>query len=341
MTAATHEPPRVHTMKAVVRDRYGAAKDVLRVADVDRPTIGDDEVLLQVEAAGVDRGVWHLMAGLPYPVRLAGYGLRAPKNPVLGREVAGRVEAVGSAVDGFVVGDEVFGVAEGSFAEHARASAGKLARKPAGLGFPQAAVATVSALTALQGVRDHGHVQAGQSVLVIGASGGVGTYAVQIAKAAGAEVTAVASTSKLDLVRSLGADHVIDYTQDDITTGGRRFDVILDIAGNRPLGHLRRALAPRGTLIIQGGETSGRFIGGIDRQLRALALSPFVGQKLGTFICSENGDDLRVLAELLESGRVHPALDRTFPLQDTAAAIDHLLTGRARGKIAIDVSGAT
>ena len=340
MTAATSTPSGVQTMRAVVRDRYGAAEDVLRLAEVDRPTIGDDEVLLQVEAAGVDRGVWHLMAGLPYPVRLAGYGLRAPKNPVLGREVAGRIEAVGHAVDGFAVGDEVFGIAEGSFAEHARASAAKLARKPAGLSFPQAAVATVSALTALQGVRDHGHVQAGQSVLVIGASGGVGTYAVQIAKAAGAEVTAVASAAKLGLVRSIGADHVLDYTQDDITAGGRRFDVILDIAGNRPLGQLRRALARRGTLVILGGETSGRLLGGSDRQLRALALSPFVGQRLGTFICSENADDLRVLAELIENGRVRPVLDRTFPLQDAAAAIEHLLSGRARGKVAIDVSGA-
>ena len=223
------------TMQAITQDRYGEAEDVLRLEEIARPAIGEEEVLLRVHAAGVDRGVWHLMTGLPYPVRLAGYGIRAPKTPVRGREVAGRVEATGPAVTALHVGDEVFGIADGSFAEYASARPGKLAPKPANLTFAQAAAVPVSALTALQAVRDRGHVQAGQKVLVIGASGGVGTFAVQIAKAAGAEVTGVGSTAKLDMVRTLGADHVIDYTRDDITAGGHRYDLILDTGGNRPL----------------------------------------------------------------------------------------------------------
>ena len=242
------------TMQAITQDHYGEAGDVLRLEEIARPAIGDEDVLLRVHAAGVDRGVWHLMTGLPYPVRLA-CGIRAPKTRVRGREVAGRVEATGSAVTALRVGDEVFGIADGSFAQYASARPGKLAPKPANLTFAQAAAVPVSALTALQAVRDRGRVQAGQKVLVIGASGGVGTFAVQIAKAAGAEVTGVSSTAKLDLVRSLGADHVIDYTRDDITAGGHRYDVILDTGGHRPLSQLRRALTPRGTLVIVGSET--------------------------------------------------------------------------------------
>jgi NADPH:quinone reductase-like Zn-dependent oxidoreductase len=339
MKAATLDRPAL-SMRAIVYDHYGEANDVLRLDDVDRPEIDDDEVLVQVVAAGVDRGAWHLMTGLPYPIRLAGYGLRAPKNPVLGREVAGRVVAVGSDVTTAQVGDDVFGVAEGSFAEYARARADKLAPKPPALDFAEAAASTVSALTALQGVRDHGHVQAGQHVLVIGASGGVGTFAVQIAKAYGAEVTGVCSTAKLDLVRTLGADHVIDYTQEGIADAGQRYDVILDIAGNRPLGELRRVLSPTGTLVILGGENGGRWLGGNDRQLRALALSPFVGQKLGTFISSENREDLLAIAQLIEAGKVTPVIDRTYPLHEAAAAIQHLHAGDARGKVVIAVTGA-
>lgn len=322
------------TMRAIVQDDYGQDEDVLGFEEIDRPEIGDDEVLLRVQAAGVDRGVLHLMTGLPYPLRLAGFGVRAPKQRVRGREVAGRVEAVGGAVTTLHVGDEVFGIAEGSFADYAPARADKLAPKPANLSFGQAAATSISALTALQAVR-RGGVGAGQSVLVIGASGGVGTFAVQIAKAFGAEVTGVSSTAKLDMVREIGADHVIDYTQSDIGEGGRRYDVILDIAGNRPLRQLRRALTPRGTLVIVGGEGGGRWLGGLDRQLRALLLSPFVGQKLGTFVCSENRDDLLVLTELVESGQVGPVIDRTYPLTEAAEAIRSLREGHVRGKLVV------
>jgi NADPH:quinone reductase-like Zn-dependent oxidoreductase len=325
------------TMRAIVNDTYGEAGDVLRLAEIPRPEIGDDEVLVRVHAAGVDRGVWHLMAGLPYPVRLAGYGLRAPKNPVRGREVAGRVEAVGKNVTTMVAGDEVFGAAEGSFAAYARARADKLAPKPSGVSFRDAAASTLSATTALQAVRDHGRVQPGQRVLVIGASGGVGTFAVQIAKAYGAEVTAVCSTGKVDLVRSIGADHVIDYTNQDIDANDQRYDVIIDIAGNRPLRQLRRALTPRGTLVITGGENGGRWIGGTDRQLRALLLSPFVRQKLRTFINSEARADLITIAELIDAGRVTPVIDKTYPLGDAPAAIRYLQDGHARGKVVVVV----
>jgi NADPH:quinone reductase-like Zn-dependent oxidoreductase len=327
--------PEATTMQAIVQDEYGEAHDVLRLDEIERPQIGDGEVLLEVHAAGVDRGVWHLMTGLPYPMRLMGYGLRAPKDRVRGREVAGRVEAVGTAVTTLRPGDEVYGIAEGSFAQYARARADKLAPKPANLTFEQAAAAPVSALTALQALRDRGRVRPGQKVLVVGASGGVGTFAVQIAKAFGAEVTGVASTSKLDLVRSMGADHVIDYTRDDIADGGRRYDVILDIGGNRSLTHLRRALTPRGTLVVVGGETGGRWLGGTDRLLRAPMLSPFVGQKLGTLVNSENAEDLVILTKLIESGAVTPAVERTYPLSETAAAIAHMADGRARGKVVI------
>ena len=321
-------------MKAIVRDEYGEV-DVVRLDEIDRPAIGNDEVLLRVHAAGVDRGVWHLMTGLPYPLRLAGYGLRAPKNRVLGRDVAGTVETVGKNVTTLRPGDEVFGIAEGSFAEYARARADKLAPLPENLTFKQAAAAPISALTALQAVRDRGQVKPGQHVLIIGASGGVGTFAVQIAKAFGAEVTGVCSTAKVDMVRAIGADHVIDYTQHDISDEGRRYDVILDIGGNRPLKQLRRVLTPRGTLVITGGETGGRWLGGTDRQIRAMMLSPFVGQKLGTFISSENNKDLIVLKELIESGQLTPAIDRTYPLSEAPAAIRYMQEGNARGKVVI------
>ena len=329
------------TMRAIIQENYGEAENVLRLGQTGRPAIGDGEVLLRVHAAGVDRGVWHLVAGLPYAVRLAGYGIRAPKTPVPGREVAGRVEAVGAEVTTLAVGDEVFGIAEGSFAEYARARAGKLAPKPSNLTYAQAAAVPVSGLTALQAVRDRGHVQAGQQVLVIGASGGVGTFAVQIAKAYGADVTGVCSTAKADMVRSIGADRVIDYTRDDIADGGRRYDVILDTGGNRPLRQLCRALTPRGTLVIVGGETGGRWLGGSDRQLRAVMLSPFTGQHLGTLLCSENQADLLALTELIESGQVTPAIDKTYPLSETITAILHMRDGHARGKVIINISDAS
>jgi len=336
-TQAARVTAAAQTMKAIVQDDYGEADDVLRLERIDKPEIGADEVLVRVHAAGVDRGVWHLMTGLPYPIRIAGYGLRAPKTGVRGREVAGNVEAVGGDVTTLGPGDEVFGIGEGSFAEYTCARADKLAPKPERLTFEQAAAVPVSALAALQGLRDHGQVQRGQKVLIIGASGGVGTFAVQIAKAFGAEVTGVCSTTKLDMVRSIGADRVIDYKRDDIANSGQRYDLILDTGGNRSLSALRRALTPRGTLVIVGGETGGRLLGGTDRQLRALMLSPFVGQKLGTFIASENNADLIVLKGLIESGKVTPAIDRTYPLSEVAAAIRYMEEGHARGKVVITV----
>jgi NADPH:quinone reductase-like Zn-dependent oxidoreductase len=323
-------------MKAIVRDTYGSA-DVLELRDIDRPVVGDDEVLVRVRAAGLDQGVWHVMAGLPLPIRLAGFGLRAPKNPVLGADVAGVVHAVGKEVTGLRPGDEVFGIATGSYAEYARASEDKLAPKPANLTFEQAAVIAISGLTALQGLRDHAKVRPDQKVLIVGASGGVGTYAVQVAKAFGAHVTGVCSTAKVDLVRSLGADHVIDYTREDFAGGQQRYDAILDVGGNASLSRLRRALTSKGTLVIAGGETEGRWLGGTDRQLRALVLSPFVGQKLGTFISRENRKDMIILKELIEAGQVTPVIDRAYPLSDVPDAIRYLREGRARGKVVITV----
>ena len=328
----------METMVSIVQDEYGAAPEqVLRLAHVDKPAIGAGEVLVRVRAASVDRGTWHVMAGLPYPIRAAGFGLRRPKHPNPGRSVAGTVEAVGAAVTGMKPDDDVFGVGEGAFAEYARARADKLALKPANLSFGQAAAVPVSALTALQAVRDHGRVAAGERVLIIGASGGVGSFAVQIAKAFRAEVTGVCSTAKVDTVLALGADRVLDYTRDDLAHGGCRYDVILDTGGNRGLSDLRRILARRGRLVIVGGETGGRWLGGIDRQLRAHLLSPFVSQKLGTFIASENTADLMAVGELIESGAVTPAVDRSYPLSETAAAIRYLLDGHARGKVVITI----
>jgi NADPH:quinone reductase-like Zn-dependent oxidoreductase len=323
-------------MKAIVRDTYGSS-DVLELREIDGPEIADEEVLVRVHAAGVDRGVWHVMTGLPYPIRLAGYGLRAPKNPVIGSDVAGVVEALGKDVTRFRPGDEVFGIGKGSYAEYVCAREDKLAPKPANLAFEQAAVVAISGLTALQGLRDHGKVRPGQEVLVIGASGGVGTYAVQLAKVFGARVTGVCSTTKVDTVRSIGADHVIDYTRDDFAEGDRRYDLILDIGGNSSLSRLRRALTRRGTLVITGGEGGGRWLGGTDRQLRALMLSPFVGQKLGTFVSSENHEDMIVLKELIEFGKVAPLIDRTYPLSEVPEAIRYLEEGHARGKVVITV----
>ena len=323
-------------MKAIVRDTYGSA-GVLELRDIEKPEIGADEVLVRVRAAGVDQGVWHVMTGLPYAIRLAGYGLRAPKNPVLGADVAGVVEAIGNEVTRFQVGDEVFGIGKGSYAEYTRVREDRLAPKPANLTLEQAAAVAVSGLTALQGLRDRGRVESGQKVLIIGASGGVGTYAVQLAKAFGAEVTGVCSTTKVDVVRSIGADHVIDYTHDDFAAGEQRYDVVLDIGGNSSLSRHRRALTPTGTLVIAGGETDGRWLGGSDRQVRALLLSPFVGQKLGTFVSRENHEDMIVLKELIEAGKVTPIIDRTYPLSDVPEAIRYMREGHARGKVVITV----
>jgi NADPH:quinone reductase-like Zn-dependent oxidoreductase len=322
-------------MKAIVQDEYGSP-DVLELRDIDKPQIGDDEVLLRVHAAGVDRSVWHIMTGLPYLMRIGGYGLRAPKNPVLGMEVAGVVEAVGKNVTRLQPGDEVFGIGKGSYAEYTRALEDKLAPKPANLTFEQAAVVAISGSAALQGLRDHGRVEPEQKVLVIGASGGVGTFAVQIAKAFGAHVTGVCSTKKVEMVRSIGADHVIDYTREDFAEGEQRYDLILDIGGNSSLSRLRRALTPEGTLVIVGGEGGGRWFGGIDRQLRGM-LSRSGGKKLRTFVSTQNHEDMIVLKEFLESGKLTPVIDRTYPLSEVPEAIRYLEEGHAQGKVVITV----
>jgi NADPH:quinone reductase-like Zn-dependent oxidoreductase len=322
-------------MKAIVQDTYGSP-DVLEFRDVDQPVVGDDDVLVRVHAAGVDRGTWHVMAGQPYLMRVLGFGFRGPKNQVPGMDVAGTVAAVGSAVTRFAVGDEVLGVGRGTFAEYAAAPEAKLVRKPAALGFEQAAILAISGLAALQGLRDAGRIQAGQQVLVIGASGGVGSYAVQLAKIlGGAEVTGVCSTAKEDLVRSLGADHVIDYTRDEVADGSRRYDLIIDINGNTPLSRLRRALTPAGTLVIAGGE-GGKWTG-IGRQLRAVAQSPFGRQRLTTCISTQRLADIEELSRLAETGQLTPPLDRSFPLTEAPAAVDYLSAGHARGKIAVTV----
>jgi NADPH:quinone reductase-like Zn-dependent oxidoreductase len=332
-TVAHGLPAAGSIMQAIIQDTYGSA-DVLRLARISLPEIAASEVLLRVQAAGLDRGAWHLMTGKPYLLRLA-FGIGKPKNPVRGREVAGTVVAVGPAVTRFSPGDNVYGIGRGTFAEYAAARDDKLARKPANATFEQAAVAPVSALTALQALTDAGRVKQGDKVLIIGASGGVGSHAVQLAKAFRAEVTGVCSTAKLDLVRSLGADHVIDYTSADFADGVHRYDLILDIAGNPVLARLRRALTPTGTAVLIGGEDGGSLTGGIGRQLRARALSLFVRQRLTTVMCKERSADLERLTELIEGGKLTPSIDRTYPLDQVPQAMRHLDAGQARGKIAI------
>jgi NADPH:quinone reductase-like Zn-dependent oxidoreductase len=323
------------TMRAIVQSRYGTVpEDVMRLERIARPIPAAGEVLVRVQAAGVDRGTWHLMAGQPYLMRL-GFGFRGPRNRVPGMDVAGTVVATGPGVTRFAPGDEVFGMARGSFAEYAAASEDKLVRKPAALSFPQAAAFAVSGLTALQGLRDAGRIQPGHKVLVIGASGGVGSYAVQLAKVFGAEVTGVCRTAKTDLVRKTGADHVIDYTQADFTDGRERYDLIFDIAGNTRLSRLRRVLTPRGTLVIAGGE-GGKWTG-VGRQLRALALSPLVRQRLTMFISRPRPADLDTLRRLAESGQVTPVIDGTVPLTEAPLAIRRLHAGEVRGKLAITI----
>lgn len=319
-------------MRAVVQDRYGSS-EVLRVDRVPRPTVGDHDVLVRVHAAGLDRGTEHLMTGKPYAVRLA-MGVRRPKNPVLGRDVAGTVAEVGAAVTRFAVGDEVYGVAPGSFADYAVGPQDKLARKPANLSFAEAAVVPISAGTALQALLDVGKLESGQSVLVLGASGGVGTYAVQLAKAFGAEVTGACSTAKLDLVSSLGADHVLDYSRQDFADGTRRYDLVLDIGGNPSLSRLRRALMPRGTVAFVGGENAGSLTG-MGRQLRGALLSPFVRQRLALVMSKERATVYDRLTDLIEAGTVTPSLDRTCSLDEAPAAMRLLETGQVRGKVAI------
>ena len=324
-------------MTAVLQEKYGNA-EVLRVGRIDHPVVADDEVLVEVRAAGLDRGVWHLMTGVPYAARLA-FGLRAPKNPVPGMDLAGVVTAIGSKVTRFALGDEVYGVGEGSFAQFAAAKETKLARKPSRLSFEQAAAVPISGLTAQQGLLDVGRLVAGQHVLITGASGGVGTFAVQIAKAVGATVTGVCSTSKVDLVRTLGADHVIDYTttdfaDTDFTRTGQRYDLIFDLGGSATLRRLRSVLTERGTLVIGGGEGGGKILG-IGRQLRAVALSPFIRQRLAMFVGTDHHEPLERLTKMIDDGRVTPAIDEVFPLQQAAEAMRRLEAGRVRGKVVL------
>ncbi|GII55303.1 NADPH:quinone reductase [Planotetraspora thailandica] len=325
-------------MKAIVQDTYGPA-DVLRLRDIDPPPIGDDQVLVQVRAAGVDPGVWVLMTGRPYLMRAMGFGMRRPKVSVRGRDVAGVVAAVGAGVTRFRPGDEVFGTCEsGSYAEYAAASHKRLALKPAGLSFEQAAATPVSGGTALQSVRDCARVRPGQHVMVVGAAGGVGSFAVQFAKALGATVTGVCGTAKADLVRSLGADDVIDYTRDEVDRHGARYDAVVDTAGTRPLSLLRRALKSRGTLVlVGGGHDSGRLLGGFDRQLRAPLVSLFVSQRMRGLAAKERGEDYEEIARLIDAGAVTPVVDRTYPLADAPEAIRRLERGHATGKIVITV----
>ena len=322
-------------MEAIVQDVYGST-EVLTLKDIAQPEVGNKEVLVRVHAAGVDRGAWHLMTGRPYLLRIAGYGLRRPKNPVRGREVAGVVEAIGADVTRFRPGDAVMGIGEGTFAEYARAREDKLVPKPASLTFEQAAAVPTSACVALKALRAGG-IAPGQKVLVIGASGGVGTFAVQLAKTFGADVTGVASTAKVDLVRSIGADHVIDYTREDVADGRQHYEVILDIGGNRPLSHLRRALTRQGTLVLVGGESGDRWTGGMGRQVLAVATSAFSRQNMRMFINKERSADLQYLTELIDAGKVTPIIDRTYPLRQTPEAILYLEEGHSRGKIVITV----
>ena len=322
------------TMRAILQDAYGSA-DEWRAGEIAIPKITDKEVLVKVAAAGLDRGTWHLMTGLPYLGRLA-FGIRKPKNPVPGRDLAGTIVAVGSSVTRFAVGDAVFGIGIGSFSEYAAVREGKLARTPESLTPAQAAVVPISGLTALHAVRDAGRLQKGQGVLIVGASGGVGSYAVQLAKTFGANVTGVCSTTKTDLVRNLGADRVIDYTQDDFADGTQRYDLVLDIGGSSSLSRLRRALTPNGTLVIVGGEQGGNLTG-MGRQVRALMLSPFVSQRLTMLVPKENYLDLERLAELIEGGELTPSVDREFPLEQAADAMRQLVAGTVQGKLAITI----
>ena len=330
--------PATVTMRAIVQDRYGSS-DTWQLTDADRPEIEAHEVLLHVRAAGLDRGTWHEMTGRPYLMRIMGFGLRSPKNRVPGRAVAGTVAAVGANVTRFTVGDEVFGVSRGAFAEYAAAREDKLARKPSTLTFEQAAAVPISATTALQGLR-LGRIEAGQKVLIIGASGGVGTYAVQLAKAYGTDVTGVCSAAKTDLVRSLGADHTIDYATNDATNGSRRYDLILDIAGNTSLRRLLRALNPSGSLVIVGGESNGNVTGGFGRSLRAPLVSLFVRPRLTMLVSKEHHADLVPLTDLINAGKLKPSIDAIYSLDQAPDAMRKLEAGTVRGKSTIVMRSA-
>lgn len=320
-------------MKAIVYTQYGPP-DVLTFQEVEKPTPAANEVLVKVQAASVNAGDWHALRGTPFVVRLMA-GLRRPRNPILGDDIAGRVEAVGTAVKQFQPGDEVFGCSDGgAFAEYRCVTEAKIAPKPAAISIEQAASLPVAGLTALQGLRDHGRIQAGHKVLISGASGGVGTFAVQLAKCFDAEVTGVCSSAKVDLVRSLGADHVIDYTREDFTTSGRRYDVILAVGGNHPLGAYRRLLTEAGSYVCIGG-TAKQYLQGA---LLGPVLTMRSRQKMTSMFASVSQDDLKFLTDCITEGKVVPVIDKTYPLRETADAIRYLEAGHARGKVVIAVA---
>jgi NADPH:quinone reductase-like Zn-dependent oxidoreductase len=321
-------------MKAIVHSRYGPP-DALELKDIETPMVNEDGVLVRVRAAAVGKGDWLTVKGLPYVARMR-YGLPKPKHNVPGFDVAGRIEVVGRNVTQLQPGDEVFGWCDGSFAEYASVPEDQLVLKPSNLTFEQAAAVPISGFAALQALRDTGQVQSGQKVVIIGASGGVGSFAVQLAKAFGAEVTGVCSTKSLEMVRSIGADHIIDYTQQDFTRSGQRYDLILEMAGNRSLSDLRRALTPKGTLVLVGG-SGGKWFMGIGRTLRAVLVSPFAGQRLRSFFSKPRGADLVVLKELIEAGKLTPVIDRTFPLRESPEAISYVGERSTQGKTVITV----
>jgi NADPH:quinone reductase-like Zn-dependent oxidoreductase len=326
-------------MRAIVHDRYGSP-EVLRPTELEEPVVGDREVLVRVQAASVNPADWHLVRGEPRIARLS-FGLRRPRDRVPGCDLAGRVESVGSGVSGFEPGDEVFGSpfehGLGAFAERVSVAQDLLALKPANLSFAQAAAVPLAGMTALQGLRDHGRVEPGQTVLIIGASGGVGTFAVQIAKALGAEVTGVCSGRNAELVRSIGADHVIDYISEDFARSARRYNLVLQLAGTRSPSDLRRLLTPEGTLVAISGESSGRWIGPVGRAIKAFALSPLVSQRLVVFTMKPNAQDLGFLKERIEGGEVTPVIDRTYTLAEVPEALRYLEAGHARGKVVVTV----
>ncbi len=331
-------PKSGEKMLAVVFHEYGSP-DVLKLESTDKLLPNETQVLIRVRAAAANALDWHVTRGSPYVMRLGG-GLKAPHDPRMGVDVAGVVEAVGSQVTRFKPGDEVYGVAPGAFAEYALASEKRLVKKPASFSFEQAAAIPVAAMTALQGLRDSGKVQPGQKVLINGASGGVGTFAVQIAKALGAEVTAVCSTRNVELVRSLGADHVIDYKLEDFTHGAERYDVILDVVGIHSLYAMRGVLKPTGILVLigGGGPDAGNWVGAIARPIKAFFMSPFLEQEVTFLLADVNPDDLQVMNTLIEAGKVTPVIDRTYPLSETPEAMRYMETGRARAKVIITVA---
>ena len=341
-TGARQEPIETGEphMKAVVYTDYGSP-DVLQIRDIKKPVPNDNQILIKVRAASINPLDWHFIEGTPYIMRAMGVGLRKPKDPRLGVDLAGEVEAVGKNVTEFKPGDEVFGARDGAFAEYVCARADRaVVLKPANITFEQAASVPIAAITALQGLRDKGKIQPEQKVLINGASGGVGTFAVQIAKSYGAEVTGVCSTRNLDLVRSLGADHVIDYTKEDFTKGKQRYDLILDNVGTQPLSGFRHALQPKGICVMigGGGPNDGGLIGPLGRPVKALMLSPFISQKMSMFMAELNKKDLTILGDLMQSGKVKPVIDRTYPLSQIAEAIRYLEQGHARGKVIITVA---